>query len=169
MGRVPSWPDMKPRNSAIVHYLNFLAIWWEWEEQKLYLRNSLPATSFPLRKYPNLSVARVLCWWGYHQMLFSGGKSKHRDAEQSAELNFWGFIMKKKDEIWKILRLDPKTWHSWLAEPWLEANSFLNEHLNAPWCWHDICGDVLTEKAGSHGKAGAQPWIWEESSYKIDS
>lgn len=154
-----AWHEIqKFSNSSL---LDFSGNLWEWEKQKLYLQNSLPATSCPLRKYPNLSVAQVLCWWGYHQMLFSVGRAKQRFSQQNWIFEVL-FFMKKKAEIWKRLGLDAKTWHSWFAELWLKANSSLNEHLSAPWCWCDVCGDaapfsVLTEKAHSHGKAGAQP------------
>lgn len=148
---------MKPRNSPIVYYFIFLATWLEWEKQELYLQNSLPATSYPLRKYPNLSVAQVLCWWGYHRTLFSGGRTKHRDSHQcvkhSSQQN-WIFgifsFMKKRAEIWKRWMLDTKTWHSWLAEPWLKANCSLNEHehsLMLTWC---LCWCCSFFCAGSH-------------------
>lgn len=154
---------MKPRNSAIVHYLIFLATWWEWEKQKLYLQSSLPATSYPLRKYPNLSVAQVLCWWEYHQMLFSGGRTKHRDAQQSAKLNFWGFIIYEKAEIWKILGSDTKTC---LAEPRLKASSSLSEHLSVPWGKHNVCGDAAPFPVLDAFRKSTQPW--QDSSSAID-
>lgn len=170
MGRVASWPDMKPRNSAIVHYLIFPATWWEWAKQKLYLQSSLSATSYPLRKYPNLSVAQVPCWWGYHQMLFSGERTKQR-CTASAKLNFWGLWFMKKLKYKIRIRYQSMAFMASWAMTW---SQFLNEYLSAPWCSHVVCGDaapfsVLTGKAPRHGKTGAQPQIWEESCYKIYS
>lgn len=79
VGRVVSWAGTKSRNSTIVNDFILLGTWLEWEKQKFYLQTSPPASSYPPGKYPNLSVTRVLCWWGYHQMLVSGGR-KHKDA-----------------------------------------------------------------------------------------
>ena len=116
MGRVVSQAGMKSRNSTVINDSIFLAARLEWEEQKWYLQTSLPASCYPLRKYPNLSVTPVLCWWGYHQMLVSGGRMKHRCAPMRKHSclqnwNFGGFLlMKKKAEIWKRWQWNHLVW-----------------------------------------------------------